>query len=128
MGRRNRRFRSQTASDAIAARGGFGPTCPNPAMALSLSNPPTVNVPTHLVVPQNSTIRFKRTSSDLPRSPTGPAEQPSPLLENGTSTGLEARVSTPGVRGHEESGPSWLSKFLDRGREQKKNGSEMELC
>lgn len=128
MNRRNRRFRSQSASDAIAARGGFEATCANPTMTLSLMKPPTANTPTHLLVPSSSTIRFKKSSSDLPRSPTGQAEQPSTLLQNGASTGLETRESAPGARGHKESAPGWLSKLLDRGRERKPNGNEVELC
>lgn len=127
-GRRNRKSRSQSASDAIAARGGFAATCPNPATTPPLSNPPTLSTPTHLVIPSTSTIRFKRKSSDLPRSPTGPAEQPSSLLQNGASSGLEARVSAPGVRGHENPPPGWWSKLLDRGREQKTNRNDVELC
>lgn len=128
MSRRNRKIRSQSAHDAIAARGGFEASYANPAMTLSLSKPPTVSTPTHLAVPSSSTIRFKKSSSDLPRSLAGQAEQPSPLLQNGASTGLEARASAPGVQGHEATTPGWLSKLLDRGREGKAPGNEVEFC
>jgi hypothetical protein len=33
-----------------------------------------------------------------------------------------------GPRRHEGSGPSWLSRLLDRGREQKPDGDDVELC
>lgn len=120
---RNRKLRSQSASDAMAARGGFEPTCPNPAMTMSLSSPPT-----HLVIPANPMVRFKSTSSDLPRTPTGQAAQPIPLLQNGTSTSLEVYEPSQGARDYDEPGPSWLSRLLDRGREHKKTGDEVKFC
>ena len=108
----------------MAARGGLEPTCPNPAMTvMSLSNPPT-----HLLIPPKPMVRFKKSSSDLPRTPTGQAAPPSPLLQNGTSTSLEVHEPAPGIRGYEDPGPSWLSRFLDRGHEQKKTRDEVELC
>lgn len=58
----------------------------------------------------------------------GQAEQSSPVLQNGASTGLEAVESAPGARGHDATAPGWFSKLLARGRERKTKGNDVELC
>lgn len=113
---RPRKLRSQSAADAMAARGGFGPMSPNSG---KLSSPPTFENQPRVIVPTNTNSTVK---IEIPKRPMSFVEQQEKQNSN-SSSGSGAEMTQPINDGGQG---GWLSRIWHRGD---KNGAgEKELC
>lgn len=119
---RPRKLRSQSAADAMAARGNFGPMSPGgPHSGGLLSSPPTFERQSKVIVPTNtnSTVQI-----EIPKRPMSfIAQQEQEKSNSNSSSGSGAEMTQP--MGHGEQG-GWLSRLWRR--RDKSGGNEKELC
>ena len=92
-----RKIRSRSASDAIAARGGFGPLSPGRAPLPSFSAVPNLDRQTSLNLSPDGHVKLSSTLSDTPRNAIGTVDPPIIILPDGstTATNLVTEVAGP---------------------------------
>jgi len=117
---RPRKLRSQSAADAMAARGGFGPLSPGGPNSGKLSSPPTFEQQPRVIVPTKTNSTVKIEISKRPRSFIEQQEQEK--SNSNSSSGSGAETTKP--MNHGEQG-GWLSRIW---RRRDSGGGEKELC
>lgn len=128
-----RKFRSLSASEGMAARGGDVSATPTGANTSALSAAPTLERQ-HLTVPTNATVRFegdKKSSSELPRTPTENVERLEYAEPTSTgSAGLVDKVTESEATQTTERPVlmNWYSRLFSWGRKAKTRGDGRELC
>lgn len=116
-----RKPRSQSATEGMAARGGFGPMSPGGPNSLLLSSHSTLEQPPRLIVPTNTNSTVK---IELPHRPISFIEPPEPGKDS-SSSGSGAEVGSKTRRGNDE-GNGWFSRVLSR--KPRNAPDEKELC